>query len=58
MPDDTCQSCASDEKIFDDIARAPLRKILARQEFTNAMQRKWGDDTAVKTQQFEDRVST
>ena len=46
----------TEEKIFDDVARTSIRQILARQEFVEAIQRNWGDDTATKTQQFEEHV--
>ncbi len=51
-------ACDLEEKLFDNIARVSLRTILARQEFVDAMQRKWGEDTVVKAQQFEDHVSS
>ena len=40
----------------EDVARTSIRQILARQEFVEAIQRNWGDDTATKTQQFEEHV--
>lgn len=43
-------------KMFDDVARASIRQILARQEFVEAIQRNWGEDTASKSQQFEEHV--
>jgi hypothetical protein len=55
--DDSACDLPMEEKIFDDVARASLRKILARQEFVVAMQSKWGEDTVVKARQFEDHVS-
>ena len=46
----------TEEKIFDDVARSSIRQILARQEFVEAIQRNWGEDTASKSQQFEEHV--
>jgi hypothetical protein len=43
-------------KMFDDVARASIRQILARREFVEAIQRNWGEDTASKSQQFEEHV--
>jgi hypothetical protein len=46
----------TEDKIFDDVARSSIRQILARQEFVEAIQRNWGEDTASKSQQFEEYV--
>jgi hypothetical protein len=47
-----------EEKIFDDVARASIRELLARQEFVEAIQRNWGEETVAKAEQFEEHVSS
>lgn len=58
VADDAECDLPMEEKIFDDVARASIRQILARQEFVEAIRRHWGEDTVAKAQQFEEHVSS